>query len=214
MRPMRSDFLGDCDRFAGLPEAMNRSQYLVPRLTHLNEVADICGCADAPQRVLDVLARFRQDNRNFVVLSSEKVADNPLIDISHESLIRQWPTLNQWVAAEADSAAIYRRLADTAQLHAKGKASLYRDALESTSVGPLLGPDNIKNALACRWFSLAVDIYRGGVYDVAFSADGKTWPAALPKAPSGSGISKPINFFYHPTNPRPCCMPLPPAFVL
>ncbi len=30
---MRSDFLGDCDKFPGLPEAMNRSQYLVPRLT-------------------------------------------------------------------------------------------------------------------------------------------------------------------------------------
>src|SRR5262245_478078 len=30
---MRSDFLGDCDHFHGLPEAMNRGQYLVPRLT-------------------------------------------------------------------------------------------------------------------------------------------------------------------------------------
>ena len=30
---MRSDFLGDCDAFYGLPEALNRSQYLVPRLS-------------------------------------------------------------------------------------------------------------------------------------------------------------------------------------
>ena len=30
---MRSDFLGDCDVFFGLPEAMNRSRFLVPRLT-------------------------------------------------------------------------------------------------------------------------------------------------------------------------------------
>jgi hypothetical protein len=30
---MRSDFLGDCARFDGLPEALNRGQYLVPRLT-------------------------------------------------------------------------------------------------------------------------------------------------------------------------------------
>ncbi|HEX6623680.1 MAG TPA: hypothetical protein VF064_08210, partial [Pyrinomonadaceae bacterium] len=30
---MRSDFLGDCDAFRGLPEAMNHSQYLVPRLS-------------------------------------------------------------------------------------------------------------------------------------------------------------------------------------
>lgn len=30
---MRSDFLGECDRFSGLPEALNASRYLVPRLT-------------------------------------------------------------------------------------------------------------------------------------------------------------------------------------
>jgi WD40 repeat protein/energy-coupling factor transporter ATP-binding protein EcfA2 len=30
---MRTDFLGDCDAFYGLPEVLNRSQYLVPRLT-------------------------------------------------------------------------------------------------------------------------------------------------------------------------------------
>lgn len=30
---MRSDYTADCDAFSGLPEAMNRSQYLVPRLT-------------------------------------------------------------------------------------------------------------------------------------------------------------------------------------
>src|SRR5271166_4731395 len=30
---MRTDYLGDCARFEGLPEALNRSQYLVPRLT-------------------------------------------------------------------------------------------------------------------------------------------------------------------------------------
>ncbi len=30
---MRTDFLGDCTRFPGLPEALNRSQYLIPRLS-------------------------------------------------------------------------------------------------------------------------------------------------------------------------------------
>jgi hypothetical protein len=30
---MRSDFLGDCSQFWGLPEAINESQYLIPRLT-------------------------------------------------------------------------------------------------------------------------------------------------------------------------------------
>ena len=30
---MRSDFIGDCEAFLGLPEAISRSQFLVPRLT-------------------------------------------------------------------------------------------------------------------------------------------------------------------------------------
>jgi hypothetical protein len=30
---MRSDFLGDCSQFPGLPEALNRSQYLIPKMT-------------------------------------------------------------------------------------------------------------------------------------------------------------------------------------
>ncbi len=29
---MRSDFIGNCDAFLGLPEAVSRSQFLVPRL--------------------------------------------------------------------------------------------------------------------------------------------------------------------------------------
>jgi hypothetical protein len=29
---MRSDFLGDCAQFFGLPEAINKGQYLVPRM--------------------------------------------------------------------------------------------------------------------------------------------------------------------------------------
>ncbi len=32
---MRSDFIGDCSQFFGLPEALNKSQYLVPRLNRL-----------------------------------------------------------------------------------------------------------------------------------------------------------------------------------
>ena len=33
MLTMRSEFLGDCTQFPGLAEALNRSQYLIPRLT-------------------------------------------------------------------------------------------------------------------------------------------------------------------------------------
>ena len=37
---MRSEFLGDCVRFRGLPEAINKSQYLVPQLNR-SQLADV-----------------------------------------------------------------------------------------------------------------------------------------------------------------------------
>ena len=37
---MRSDFLGECSKFDGLPEVINESQYLVPRLTRDERRAD------------------------------------------------------------------------------------------------------------------------------------------------------------------------------
>ena len=40
---MRSDFLGDCARFPGLPEAVNEGQFLVPRLTREERRAAISG---------------------------------------------------------------------------------------------------------------------------------------------------------------------------
>ena len=40
---MRSDFLGDCDRFPGLPEAITDSPYLTPRLTRDELQAAITG---------------------------------------------------------------------------------------------------------------------------------------------------------------------------
>ncbi len=40
---MRSDYLGDCAQFYGLPEAINQGQYLVPRLTREERRASIAG---------------------------------------------------------------------------------------------------------------------------------------------------------------------------
>ncbi len=237
---MRSDFLGDCDTFLGLPEAMNRSQYLVPRLTRqqrreaiegpvhlyegqiaprltdrlLNETIDtrddlpvfqhalmrtwdywqedgkgaidvehyeaigtihnalsndaedaLQGLSDhevfltkrlfqtltridagnrrirrpaklkdvtartgaRPAEIWQVIQRFRTGGRSFLVVSTEDLDENPLLDISHESLIRQWGTLGNWVDEEAQSVKTYVRLAETALLHNEGKAGLYRD---------------------------------------------------------------------------------------
>jgi hypothetical protein len=240
---MRSDFLGECDAFQGLPEAMNDSQYLVPRLTRdqrreaflgpirlagaditprlmdrllnesldtrddlpilqhalmrtwnvwaedggrgvidldhyersgtlknalrlhadealkdldeedrliarrmfqtltetdasnrrirrpalLSQITAVCGKKVLPDTIMSLIQRFNAEERNFLVLSSRASTDDPLVDISHESLIRQWKTLADWVDQEAESARIYQRLAQSAELHADGKAGLYKE---------------------------------------------------------------------------------------
>ncbi|ETX01284.1 MAG: hypothetical protein ETSY1_07910, partial [Candidatus Entotheonella factor] len=238
---MRSDFIGDCALFAGLPEAINDSQFLTPRLTrdeyhdaivepakaangHLSEMLvnrllnDLRGepdqlpvlqhllmrmwtqasshdamrelslrdyesagglagalskhCDDIlagleadQQRIAAVLFRalcergmdqrdtrrpvklgdvaaiaeveaeaakpvvdaFRGEGRHFLMppISTPLEAET-LLDISHESLIRHWQTLNAWVEAEAESARQYQRLEDVAERHQKGAAELWR----------------------------------------------------------------------------------------
>jgi len=246
---MRSDYLGDCSQFWDLPEAINDSQYLIPRLTRdqlreaitgpvavgagritprlvnrlLNDVGDnqdqlpilqhalmrswddwtskshdhlkqpegdaidlccyesIGGMAEALSRhadeafnelpaarrklaeqifkaltekgednretrrpltlreihaiteaeekeIIAVIETFRLSGRSFLMPPAETalVADS-LIDISHESLIRNWKRLCEWVEDEARCARIYRRLAETAVLHQMGEAGFWRD---------------------------------------------------------------------------------------
>lgn len=240
---MRSDFLGDCAQFPGLPEAINAGQYLVPRLTRderraaisgpvgvggaeiapvlltrlVNDVGDnpdqlsilqhalnrtwdcwqreggkgplelihydtigtmahaldqhaenayaelgagrqqqiceklfkrltdkatdprgvrrpttldtLCALTAATAaEVTEVIEVFREPSRSFLMpLAGDALTSDTVIDISHESLMRVWERLETWADEEAQSARLYRRLAETAALHAAGKASLWRD---------------------------------------------------------------------------------------
>src|SRR5271166_6089161 len=238
---MRSDFLGDCARFPGLPEAVNEGQYLVPRLTReerrsaitgpiavgggeispvlltrlVNDVGDnpdqlsilqhalnrtwaqwqrehhagepislshyeaigtmahaldrhaerafaeltterqkkicevvfqaltdkgtdargirrptdfatLCAVANASAaEVAPVLEVFRKPSRSFLMPpAGEPLEPGATVDISHESLMRVWIRLRDWVEREAESAAQFCRLAQNAMLHAKGAAGL------------------------------------------------------------------------------------------
>lgn len=222
---MRSEFLGSCDQFFGLPEALNLSQYLVPRLTrqqrrqaiegpvrafgqaltprlldrvlndvgdqadqlpvmqhammrtwenwkvdgagpldlphykavgtikdalsldanraleelsadevkvaermfqalvdvqegtrrpkHLNALAQITGAS--PATLSSIMQRFRDEQRSFLVVTPGKVPGDPRIDISHESLIRQWDKLKNWIEDEAVSRKQYLDLVQAAE---------------------------------------------------------------------------------------------------
>jgi hypothetical protein len=64
---MRTDFLGDCTLFPGLPEALNRSQYLIPRLSReqrrdaIERPVEIAGAEIAPRLVQQILNDMGDD---------------------------------------------------------------------------------------------------------------------------------------------------------
>ncbi|MEM7084901.1 MAG: WD40 repeat domain-containing protein [Bacteroidota bacterium] len=238
---MRSDFIGDCSQFHGLPEAMNKSQYLVPRLNrqqlkkvihgpaklfgkeytayltsrllnHLGRVSDelpvlqhslmrlwefesesdkdgmldledyksiggveralsihadealhelndkekkivrklfkgLTTIDDYGRKIrkpallselsvltdtgggalLDIIDHFVKDRRSF--LAVQKVADpnDRLIDISHESLIRQWSILDHWVDEENENSSLYIKLTEAHTEYRSGSKGLLGD---------------------------------------------------------------------------------------
>ena len=235
---MRSDFIGDCAQFYGLPEAMNQSQYIVPRLNRIQleniieapvrlyngninpaltarllndaqmvkdelpllqhalmriwdteKITDKNGELDLgdykriggiekalsnhadeavhgmsedqlnltkkifqaltgidengrkirkPARLseleaitgankgtlLVIINRFIEGNKCFLVINKLASENDLLIDISHESLIRQWSTLNGWVDEEAESGNMFLRLSESARLYKENKKDL------------------------------------------------------------------------------------------
>src|ERR1043166_7208987 len=126
------------EAFAELPD--ERSQYVAEALfkavsergtdnrelrrpTCLKDICAIAGASEA--EVSAVIDIFRGGGRSFLMpplgvpLHLETV-----IDISHESLIRNWERLKAWVRDEAEAARIYRRLAASAADYRAGIGGL------------------------------------------------------------------------------------------
>jgi TolA-binding protein len=98
----------------------------IRRPTRLEEICEIAGASEA--EVVAVVAVFRREGRSFLMPPAGVALDaDTVIDISHESLIRNWERLKAWVAEEAQSARIYRRLAEAAVLHRDGEEGLLQD---------------------------------------------------------------------------------------
>ena len=116
-----------CERiFKALTERVSGGRG-IRRPMALSELAEVVG-ADDPNKLIPVIEAYRAAGRTFL-MPPDSIALGPkiVIDISHESLMRVWQHLVGWVDEEAQSARIYRRLADTAQLYRENKAGLYRD---------------------------------------------------------------------------------------
>jgi WD40 repeat protein len=98
----------------------------VRRPLPFSEIDEITG--HQREKILTVIDAYRPIGRTFIMPGENvKIHDKIIIDISHESLMRVWQRLKNWVNDEADSARIYIRLCETAQLHNRGEAGFYRD---------------------------------------------------------------------------------------
>ena len=80
-----------------------------------------------PAQLYPVVETFRAPGRNFLTPARPApLASATVVDISHESLIRQWSTLRTWVRDEFQMAETYRWIEKTAQLCNRGEAGLLR----------------------------------------------------------------------------------------
>jgi hypothetical protein len=85
-------------------------------------VAIAGGDVVAVTRVVDA---FRAPDCNFLTPSVQVSLDNStIVDISHESLIRQWSLLSDWLDKEARAAALWRRLVTAMESHSRREGGL------------------------------------------------------------------------------------------
>ena len=82
MLTMRSDFIGDCALFPGLPEALNRSQFLTPRLSREQRRAAIAG----PAAVFSGTVEPRLVNR----ILNDMGNDPDQLPLMQHALMRVW----------------------------------------------------------------------------------------------------------------------------
>ena len=97
----------------------------VRRPIRLREICELTG--SSKEVVTGIIDVFRTKGRSFLMpLEQVTIGEETVIDISHESLMRIWTRLIQWVKEESQSAEIYMRLAAAAALYQEGEAGLWR----------------------------------------------------------------------------------------
>ncbi|HEV7682977.1 MAG TPA: hypothetical protein VGO68_12685 [Pyrinomonadaceae bacterium] len=98
----------------------------IRRPTCLRDICAIAGASAA--EVVTVVDVFRGGGRSFLMPpAGVALLPETVIDISHESLIRNWARLKEWVRDEAEAARIYRRLAEAAMAYRTGEGGLLDD---------------------------------------------------------------------------------------
>lgn len=97
----------------------------IRRPTRLNEIAAIADVSE--DEVIAVIEKFREPGRSLLTPAhGTPLTSRSMVDISHESLMRIWVRLKNWVDDEAEAVQMYLRLSEAAAQYQVGKAGLWR----------------------------------------------------------------------------------------
>lgn len=96
----------------------------IRRPTTVRDLASIA--QTSPQQIAEIVDIFRSKGRTFLTPAwGTEITEESYIDISHESLMRVWDKLKNWVEEETSAVKMYKRLADSAELFDLGKTTLW-----------------------------------------------------------------------------------------
>ena len=107
---------------------MDSNNRAIRRPAKLSVLHSITGAPT--EKIKTIIKRFQDDGRLFLVDYSKDHQEKHFVDISHESLIRQWDRLGKWVQEDALEAEIYTRIALRAAEYKETKEHLSGGSLE------------------------------------------------------------------------------------
>lgn len=85
----------------------------IRRPKNIAELSEIVNINE--QEIIQIINVFLREDRKFLTASREPLDSNSVVDISHESLIRNWDTLKEWMNEEEDSVKTYKKLTEDAK---------------------------------------------------------------------------------------------------
>lgn len=98
----------------------------IRRPTSIHDLEHITGASF--EEITSVADAFRRADRGFVTPSDRQtLSEQSILDLSHESLMRVWKRLVDWVDEEFHSAELYQRITSNALLYERDLAGLWRD---------------------------------------------------------------------------------------
>jgi len=96
------------------------------RPTQLSEICQIAQTGE--DEIISIIDRFRAHNFSFLLpLPKVRLKSDTIIDITHESIMRKWTRLREWIDDEIKSAQLYQRLSKSSELYQEGKAALWKN---------------------------------------------------------------------------------------